>query len=130
MFAALRLMFLSSKLRIFNPKSSEKPGGRIVRPENAWYCGSVKERMACMASERQGKEETTYIIQCSADNFEQAAYLSAVFSDVISVNDQSYRLQISKVTDSLRKQFEKLGASIKEAAGRLPVRGGGACTAL
>lgn len=75
-----------------------------------------------MDVKEQGKGKTTYIIQCSADNFEQAAYLSAVFSDVIFVNEQNHRLQISQVTDVLRKQFEKLGATIKEAVALLPVR--------
>lgn len=79
-----------------------------------------------MDIKQRGDEKTTYIIQCSADNFEQAAYLSAVFSDVLCVNEQNHRLQISQVTDLLRKQFEKLGASIrdggKEAMSILPVR--------
>ncbi|MBI1216208.1 MAG: hypothetical protein GC185_10385 [Alphaproteobacteria bacterium] len=69
-----------------------------------------------MDIKQENDGEKGYIIQCSADNFEQAAYLSAVFSDVICVNEQSHRLRISTVTDLLRKQFEKLGASIREAA--------------
>jgi len=72
-----------------------------------------------MDNDQHGQEDPTYIIECSADNFEQAAYLSAVFSDVICVNEQAHRLRIGTVTDLLRRQFDKLGATIRE---RLPVR--------
>ena len=44
----------------------------------------------------------SWVIQCSADNFEHAAYLSAVFSEVISVNDKAHRLQISSLTEMLK----------------------------
>lgn len=57
----------------------------------------------------------SWIVQCSADNFEHAAYLSAVFSEVISVNDKAHSLQISSLTDALKGQFEKLGAAVSKS---------------
>lgn len=54
----------------------------------------------------------SWLVQCSADNFEHAAYLSAVFSEVLAVNEQGHSLYISKLPDRLRGQYEKLGAAI------------------
>jgi len=70
-------------------------------------------RMAAQKLDVAGMK--SWIIQCSADNFEHAAYLSAVFSEVISVNDQAHRLQISSLTEMLKGQFEKLGAAVSKS---------------
>lgn len=64
------------------------------------------------ASGGPAPEEKPYIVQCSQDNFEQAAWLSAVFSEVLSVNEQNRRLEIFPLSDLLRGQLEKLGASV------------------
>ncbi|HYD17207.1 MAG TPA: hypothetical protein VEF76_01850 [Patescibacteria group bacterium] len=56
-----------------------------------------------------------WTVQCSAETFEHAAYLSAVFSEVISVNDQAHRLQIGSLPELLKGQFEKLGAAISKS---------------
>lgn len=54
----------------------------------------------------------SWLVQCSADNFEHVAWLTAVFSDVISVNEQGHSLQISSLNDRLQGQIEKLGAAV------------------
>lgn len=54
----------------------------------------------------------SWLVQCSADNFEHVAYLSAVFSEVLSVNEQGFSLRISSLTDALRGRIEKLGAAV------------------
>lgn len=54
----------------------------------------------------------SWLVQCSADNFEHAAYLSAVFSEVLSINEPAFRLHIGTLNDRLRGQFEKLGADV------------------
>lgn len=54
----------------------------------------------------------SWLVQCSADNFEHAAYLSAVFSEVLAVNEPAHSLHVSTMTDPLRVQLSKLGANV------------------
>jgi hypothetical protein len=69
-----------------------------------------------MASrEHEIPKTKSYVVQCSADNFEHAAWLSAVYSEVLSVNEQAHRLHIFPVTDLLMGQFEKMGASVSKS---------------
>ena len=64
------------------------------------------------ASEQEVLRAKSYIVQASPDTFDHAAWLSAIHSEVISVNEETQRLRIFPITDCLRRQFEKLGASV------------------
>jgi hypothetical protein len=64
------------------------------------------------APEQQFPKKNSFVIQCSPENFEHAAWLSAVYSEVLSVNEQTHSLRISPLPDMLKGQFEKLGASV------------------
>jgi hypothetical protein len=65
-----------------------------------------------MAGEQKAPGTQSYIVQCSPDKFEHASWLSAVFSEVLSVNEDSCRLHIAPLSDLLRGQLDKLGARI------------------
>ena len=64
------------------------------------------------ASEQEILRAKSYIVQASPDTFDHAAWLSAIHSEVICVNEESQRLRIFPMCDLLRRQFEKLGASV------------------
>ena len=64
------------------------------------------------ATEQEVLRAKSYIVQASPDTFDHAAWLSAIHSEVICVNEDAQRLRIFPITDLLRRQFEKLGASI------------------
>lgn len=55
----------------------------------------------------------SFIVQCSADVFDHAAWLSAVHSEIISIDEEEHRLNIYPMSEMLRGQFEKLGAVVK-----------------
>ena len=65
-----------------------------------------------MTAPKPPKGMKSWLVQCSVDNFEHAAYLSAVFSEVLAVNEQALNLQVSSMNDRLRGQFERLGAAV------------------
>jgi hypothetical protein len=67
------------------------------------------------APQQEAQKAGSFIVQCSADTFEHATWLSAVFSEVLAVNEQAHRLQITQISDTLRRQFDKLGAQVREA---------------
>lgn len=69
------------------------------------------------ASQREPNSDKSYIVQCSAETFEHATYLSAVHSDVLSFNEQKHSLRLRRVSPLLRTQFEKLGAEVMPYAG-------------
>jgi hypothetical protein len=71
--------------------------------------------MSMAASELEALRSKSYIVQCSPLNFDHAAWLSAVYSEVISVNEENHRLRIFPMTDMLRSQFERLGASVTKS---------------
>lgn len=64
------------------------------------------------APEHPGLHKQSFIVQCSADTFDHAAWLSAVHSRVLSVNEAEHRLSIFPMTELLRGQFERLGAVV------------------
>lgn len=64
------------------------------------------------ASEQDILRAKSYVVQASPDTFDHAAWLSAIHSEVICVNEESQRLRIFPITDMLRRQFERLGASV------------------
>ncbi len=64
------------------------------------------------ASEQESLQSEFYIVECPADTFDHAAWLSAVHSEVICVSDENHRLRINPVSDMLRGEFRKLGASV------------------
>ncbi|TAL35914.1 MAG: hypothetical protein EPN97_06835 [Alphaproteobacteria bacterium] len=67
-------------------------------------------------SEQEALRAKSYIVQASKDTFDHVAWLSAVYSEVISVNEEAHRLRIFPLTDILKGQFEKLGASVMRSA--------------
>jgi hypothetical protein len=58
------------------------------------------------------RAKSSFIVQCSADTFDHAAWLAAIFSEVLAINEENHRLRIFPLTDMLRGQFEKLGAIV------------------
>jgi hypothetical protein len=54
----------------------------------------------------------SWLVQCSPDNFEHVAWLSAVFSEVLFVNEQGHSLLIFPLNDHLKGQIERLGAAV------------------
>lgn len=64
------------------------------------------------ASEQDSLQAESYVIECSPQTFDHAAWLSAIHSEVLSVSEEDSRLSISPVSDLLRGEFEKLGASV------------------
>ena len=64
------------------------------------------------ASEQETLRAKSYIVQASPDTFDHAAWLSAIHSEVLCVNEENQRLRIFPISDLLRRQFEKLGASV------------------
>jgi hypothetical protein len=54
----------------------------------------------------------SWLVQCTADSFEHAAYLAAVFSEVLSVNEQGFSLQIASLSDRLKGQLDKIGVNV------------------
>jgi hypothetical protein len=65
------------------------------------------------APEQPELPKPSFLVQCSADTFDHAAWLSAVHSQVISVNEDEHRLSIYPMTELLRGQFERLGAVVQ-----------------
>ena len=63
-------------------------------------------------SEQEDLQADSYIVEASADTFDHAAWLSAVYSEVICVSDEDHSLRISPVSDLLRGELKKLGASV------------------
>lgn len=63
-------------------------------------------------SEQEALRAKSYIVQATPDTFDHAAWLSAVYSEVICVNEEAHRLRIFPLTELLKGQFEKLGASV------------------
>ena len=57
-------------------------------------------------------QNASFFVQCSPVTFDHAAWLSAVHSEVISVDDDAHSLTISPMTDLLRGQFDKLGVDV------------------
>lgn len=66
-------------------------------------------------SEQEALRAKSFIVQCSPATFDHAAWLSAVYSEVISVNEERHRLRIFPLSELLKGQFEKLGASVAAA---------------
>ncbi len=58
----------------------------------------------------------SYIVQCPPDTFDHAAWLSAVHSEVLSVNEDTHSLLIFPMSELLRGQFEKIGAFVVSAS--------------
>jgi hypothetical protein len=67
------------------------------------------------APQQEAQKAPSFIVQCSAENFEHASWLSAVFAEVLSVNEQAHRLHIAQISDALRRQLDRLGATVREA---------------
>lgn len=65
-----------------------------------------------VTSEQDVLRSKSYIVQASPGTFDHAAWLSAIYSEVICVNEENQRLRIFPLTDLLRGQFEKLGAMV------------------
>lgn len=79
------------------------------------FLSKIGEFMA--ASDRGPFAARSFLIQCSSRTFDHAAWLSAVHSEILCVNEEGHSLRIFPMTELLRTQFEKLGASVAPAAG-------------
>lgn len=60
----------------------------------------------------------TFIVRCSPEKFEHAAWLSAIHSEVLSVNEKDYSLHIFPLPEMLKGQLDKLGASVSRYPSR------------
>jgi hypothetical protein len=69
-----------------------------------------------MAASDRALRSKSYIVQCPAETFDHAAWLSAVHSEVLSINEENHSLLIFPMTEMLLGQFEKLGAFVVSTA--------------